>query len=187
MFEVTWLVKKYKFSRKDKKKYPKLDDKFLFINQGYNLRPLDITAAIGLNQFKRLNEFIKKRKSNRLKIISALKKHKKWNNQFYFFKPNKLNNPSWFGLPILMNKIFSKKRKKFLNFLHKNGIENRPILSGNFTNQPSVRLFNLATNKKFSAADIVEKQGFFIGLPTSNLSNNKINYLINKLLHISEI
>lgn len=169
------------------KKYPKIDNKFLFINQGYNLRPLDITAAIGLNQFKRLNEFIKKRKSNRLKIISSLKKNKRWNDQFDFFNPNHFNKPSWFGLPILMNRIFLKKRKKFLNYLNKNGIENRPILSGNFANQPSVKLFNLATKKNFFSADIIEKQGFFIGLPTKNLTNNKVNYLVNKLLDISNL
>ena len=30
----------------------------LFINSGFNLRPTDIAAAIGLNQFKRLNHLI---------------------------------------------------------------------------------------------------------------------------------
>ena len=45
-----------------KKKYKMLDDKFLFIGPGYNVRPTDIQAAIALNQFKRLNKFIKIRR-----------------------------------------------------------------------------------------------------------------------------
>ena len=40
--------------------------------------------------------------------------------------------PSWFGLPILINKKIKVDKKKFLNFLDKKGIENRPIVSGNF-------------------------------------------------------
>ena len=47
------------------KKFKKLDDRFLFINSGYNLRPTDIQAAIAENQLKRLNKF------RRLEIITG--------------------------------------------------------------------------------------------------------------------
>ena len=49
---------------------------FNFINSGFNLRPLDLTAAIGLSQLKKLNKFKKYRIINRNKIISGLKKNK---------------------------------------------------------------------------------------------------------------
>ena len=42
---------------------------FNFINSGFNLRPLEISAAIGFNQFKKLNQFKKIRFYNRIKII----------------------------------------------------------------------------------------------------------------------
>ncbi|WP_348240535.1 DegT/DnrJ/EryC1/StrS family aminotransferase, partial [Salmonella enterica] len=32
-----------------------IDPRFLFINVGYNLRPMEIQAAFGLQQLKRLN------------------------------------------------------------------------------------------------------------------------------------
>ena len=57
---------------------------FNFINSGFNLRPMDITAAIGLNQFKRLNSMIKIRSLNRNKIINSIKKQDNWNNQIEF-------------------------------------------------------------------------------------------------------
>ena len=41
------------------KKYKNLDPRFIFINSGFNLRPTDITAAIGNSQFKKLSKFIK--------------------------------------------------------------------------------------------------------------------------------
>ena len=37
-------------------KYPHLDQD-IFINSGFNLRPLDIQAAIGMSQFKKLDKF----------------------------------------------------------------------------------------------------------------------------------
>ena len=42
-----------------------------FINQGFNLRPLEVSAAIGLNQFKRIDELKRVRKQNREMIIKS--------------------------------------------------------------------------------------------------------------------
>ncbi len=161
---------------------------FNFINSGFNLRPLEISAAIGFNQFKRLNKFKKIRFNNRIKIINKLKNSKKWNEQFTFINPIKNLNPSWFGLPILINSKYKKKKNKFLNFLNKNGIETRPIISGNFLNQPSVKLYKLNKNKiLFKGSQDVEEKGFFIGIHVDPISNKKLNLLENKLLKISEI
>ena len=55
-----------------------------FINQGFNLRPLDVSAAIALSQLKRLKKMVKIRKYNRDKIVKSLKSSSKWLNQFSF-------------------------------------------------------------------------------------------------------
>ena len=57
-----------------------------------------------MNQFKRLDKMMKIRSYNRREIIQNLMKSKKWNNQFQFFNPSKNLDPSWFGLPFLINK-----------------------------------------------------------------------------------
>jgi len=171
-----------------KKKFKKLDDRFLFINSGYNLRPTDIQAAIAHNQFKRLNKFITTRNYNRKKIIDKVKNNKKWNNQFYFINHSKQIKPSWFGLPILINKKYSNKKKKFLSYLSKRGVENRPILSGNFTNQPATKLYNLNSKKfVFSNAQKVENLGFFIGLHTKKITNKIAEYISECLLNINKM
>ena len=41
------------------KKYPNLDPRYIFINSGFNLRPTDIQASIGISQFQRLEKFKK--------------------------------------------------------------------------------------------------------------------------------
>ena len=83
--------------------------KFLFINSGFNFRPTDIQAAIGLSQFNSLNNFIKIRKVNRNKIIKKIMADKRWNNQVRFVEKNDNIEPSWFGLAMLFNKKFKHK------------------------------------------------------------------------------
>ena len=85
---------------------------FNFVNSGFNLRPTDINAAIGYSQFKKLNYFKKVREDNKKKILKTLINSKKWNNQFTFIDPIKNLDPSWFGLPILINRRYISKKKK---------------------------------------------------------------------------
>ena len=169
------------------KKFKKLNNKFLFLGPGFNLRPTDIQAAIANNQFKRLKKFMKIRDANRRKIISNLINNQKWSNQYKFIKISKRIRPSWFGLPILVDEKFSKIKNNFLNYLSSCGIENRPIISGNFLNQPASKLYKFKFKKKnFKNSQSIENRGFFIGLHTQKISDKSINFLIKKLLKIDD-
>jgi CDP-6-deoxy-D-xylo-4-hexulose-3-dehydrase len=177
-----------KNQKKIEKDNPGLDPRFIFVNSGFNLRPTDIAAGIGFNQFKRLKTFIKIRNINCKKIINGLKKSKTWNNQFSFFKINQNVKPSFLGFPILLNKKYLGKRKWYLGLLDKLGVETRAIISGNFLNQPAIKLHKLGNKKdKFTQAQEIEDLGFFIGLPTKILNNKSLNKLVNILLKIDNI
>ena len=148
---------------------------------------MDLTAAIRLSQLKRLRKMIKSREKNRKLIIDKIKKHKDWNNQFDFFQPNIKLKPSWFGLPLLINKNLNINKKKYIGYLNSIGVETRPILSGNFLNQPSCKLYGFNLNKKnFKVSQEIEDRGFFIGLPTNDISSEKLSYLTDKLLKIKD-
>ncbi len=161
---------------------------FNFVNSGFNLRPLDLTAAIGYSQFKRLNKLNYIRTNNRKKIISSIKNSSNWDNQFTFLEATKKLKPSWFGLPILIDKKFLKIKEKYLEYLNKNGIETRPIISGNFLNQPSIKLYKLNQKRElFKNAQEIEDRGFFIGLHTEQIKQIEVNFLTNKLLKINQL
>lgn len=166
----------------------KSKNKFNFINQGFNLRPLEVSAAIGLSQLKRLNKMIKTRSYNRSKILKKLKNSNEWDNQYDFFEPQKNLKPSWFGLPLLIKKKFIKKKGLFLKFLNKNKVETRPIISGNFANQPAIKLHKIKIDsKKLINAQEIENRGFFIGIPTKKLDNKNVELLSKLLLKIDSI
>ena len=126
---------------------------------------------------------IKVRAKNRKLLINALKNSNHWKNQFTFFEPNNNLNPSWFGFPILINNKYQKNKQRYLNYLNSSGVETRPILSGNFLNQPSAKLYGFnKKNEKFKNSQDIEDRGFFIGLPTKEISVNTLKFLTEKLL-----
>jgi len=174
-----------------KKKDPilkKKDGKFIFINSGFNLRPTDLAAAMASSQLKRLNKFIRIRNDNREKIINKIIKSRNWDHQFSFLNKSDFVTPSWFGLPILIDKKFIKIKKKFIIHLEKSGIENRPIISGNFLNQPCSKLYNLNPKKiKFKNSQEVEDRGFFIGIHTHPISEEQLSLIEKAMFSINKI
>ena len=62
--------------------------------------------------------------------------------------------------------------------LEKNGIETRPIISGNFAKQPAAIKYGLAKNQKFPNTDDVYNKSFFIGLPTKYIKDNYLDKII---------
>ena len=153
-----------------------LDSRFIFYNSGFNLRSTDIAASIGLNQFKDIDQFIKKRSINRDKILKIFKKKIKMMKYLSFIDANNHVKASWFGIPILLSKKIN--RNKFLKKIEKLGVETRPIISGNFLKQPSIKKYKLNKKSNFKNSDIVNNHGFFIGLPTSTISDKNIKKLV---------
>ena len=165
-----------KNEKKISKKNKHLDSRFIFFNSGFNLRPTDISASIGLSQFNDMNTFMSIRNKNRNLIVSSLKKNKVINNTFYFIEANENVKASWFGIPIYIKNKFN--RKNFIKKIENRGIETRPIISGNFVKQPSVKKYKLLNGVKFRNSDIVNNHGFFIGLPTKKINNFFINKIV---------
>jgi CDP-6-deoxy-D-xylo-4-hexulose-3-dehydrase len=161
------------------KKNKNLDKRFIFFNSGYNLRPTEVSAAIGHNQFKRLNEFIKIRNYNRKKIILSILNNSLLNKKIDFYYENKNVTPSWFGLSIKI--LIKEKQFKYdvIKKLESNGIETRPIISGNFANQPSAKKYKLSNNQKFPNTDLVYANSFFIGLPSKKINNLYLKKIIS--------
>ena len=153
-----------------------LDKRFIFYNSGFNLRPTDITASIGLSQLNDLDNFIKIRAINRKKIVDEINKRSIGKYfQIIIEEPN--IKPSWFGLPIILSNKINKK--KFIKKIEAKGIETRPIISGNFLKQPSVKKYKINDQLKLKNSDYVNNYGFFIGLPTTIMPNKIITKLVN--------
>ena len=185
-FEILKALRAHGWSRglknelKISKQNKHLDKRFIFYNSGFNMRSTDVAASIGLSQFKDLDKFIKIRNINRKKIINELNKNIKIRNKINIINENNSVKASWFGIPIILSKKIN--RKLFIKKIENKGIETRPIISGNFLKQPSIKKYNLKNSSKMKNADYVNNFGFFIGLPTKPITN----LIIKKLVKVFE-
>ena len=126
---------------------------------GYNVRPLEISAAIGLEQLKKLKKIIKVRRKNALYFS---KKMSKFNNLKLQLENG---DSSWFNFGI----IYNGSRKKLIKKLINKKIEYRPIVAGNFTKNHAIKHFNYRINGKLKNADKIHNQGISFGNSHLNL------------------
>ena len=168
------------------KLFPKLEPRFIFSNYGYNLRPLEIQAAIANEQLNKIKKFEKNRSFNRLQIIKHYFLENKENTNKLFFINNAKNvKASWCGISILINKNLKKFKNKIIREIEKSGLETRPIVCGNILNQPAVRLFKLNKKKTYlKNCQEIEERGFYIGINTKKSSIEKLKK-ISKILNES--
>jgi CDP-6-deoxy-D-xylo-4-hexulose-3-dehydrase len=133
------------------------DDHFRFVLPGFNLRPLEIEAAIGLEQLKKLNSFISVRRTN-AKLFSDLM------SEFTDIEMQaELGESSWFGFSMVLTGKLSGKRQALVELLTESGIESRPIVAGNFTRNPVISHLPHSIHRDLSAADEMHDNGLFVG------------------------
>ena len=165
--------------QKIRKKYSNIDSRFCFINTGYNVRSTELNAIMGLVQLGKFNHMSKLRKKNRKRVIDALMNHPLNKNLINYHKETKGCDTNWFSIPLYIEDENIDK-DDFLSYLEENGIENRPVISGNFTRQPVLKLYNLDVDfRKFPNVEKVNKQSFYLGCPTFyDFDENKIADII---------
>lgn len=163
--------------------HPDIDPRFLFVNAGYNLRPLEVQAAFGHCQLERLASMNHMRNVNRDRIIAALKAHPRWCGQLEFPLASPDARPVWFGFVALLAPRFAAQRRRYLEHLSRSGVENRPVVSGNFTRQPALKLLGIDCDPAaFPGAEEINQRGFFIGLHTEPLKDETTERLVEILL-----
>ena len=87
----------------------------------------------------------------------------------------------------MVNPLHKKKIKKFLKFINKKEIETRPILSGNFNNQPASKLYKISYKKyNFPVSDLIQETGFFLGIHTKKINSKQLKFLTTNLLKIDQ-
>lgn len=137
--------------------YKDIEKTFLFVTDGYNFRNHEICAVLGSSQLKRLDDMIAQRRRNYEQYCDLISSYP---NLFY---PHayEVGNSS-FCFPFICKNIFASLELKRLFSM--NGIEYRPVVSGNLMRQPFLRdKYKLETKKGPSNAEIVHQNGVYIG------------------------
>src|SRR6185312_1978296 len=133
------------------------EESFKFVLPGYNVRPLEMSGAIGLEQIKKLPQFIKNRRKNAEVFQETFGNHK----DFYIQK--EIGKSSWFGFSFVIKPESNINRHQVIKHLTGAGVECRPIVAGNFAKNEVVKWFDHEICGQLKNADRIDAHGFFIG------------------------
>jgi CDP-6-deoxy-D-xylo-4-hexulose-3-dehydrase len=161
--------------------YQKSPDPFYesynFILPGYNLRPLEIEAAIGLEQIKKIDNIVSQRRENAAYFLSQLK-------SIPWLKIQKeIGESSWFGFSLILDKTSNLKRSEVLEALIDNNIDVRPIVAGNFTRNPVIKYLPHEIFEDLRNADQAHDLGYFVGNHSRN-NRHHIDKLVSVLKNL---
>jgi CDP-6-deoxy-D-xylo-4-hexulose-3-dehydrase len=162
--------------------------KFLFVTSGYNVRPMELQAAIGLSQLDDLNDFIERRRriSEHVRFATA-------QSGLQLIDPtrdldkNPRESHSWMLLPI---RVIDEglDRDVVVAKLNQLGVETRPILTGNFLAQPAAsRILPLdGPAESYSVAEDISKRCFMVSAH-HDLTDEQIDHLCSALVSASRV
>ncbi len=133
------------------------EESWRFILPGYNVRPVEMMGAIGIEQLKKLPEFIRHRRDNAAYFKQL------FGNDKRFIIQQEIEQSSWFGFSFLIKEESGLQRSKIIEALTKANIDTRPIVAGNFAKKEVVKWFDYEIQGNLPNADYVDKYGFFVG------------------------
>ena len=134
------------------------EESFKFMLPGYNARPLEMSGALGIEQLKKLPGFIAIRQRN-AKLFQSL-----FANHPYIDIQQETGQSSWFGFSLVLKENAPYTRAELIKLLVKNGIECRPIVTGNFLKNTQVlEYFDYEVAGSVVNAEYIDKHGLFVG------------------------
>ena len=130
---------------------------YRFILPGYNVRSTELNAAIGIEQLKKLDGFVKIRRGNANKFVELFGQ----DDRFFIQKEN--GKSSWFAFTIILNPKYNLDRKRIMAALKEADIGYRIITGGNFLRHDVIKYCDYECVGDMINANIAHDHGFFVG------------------------
>jgi len=132
-------------------------ESFRFVLPGYNVRPLEMSGAIGIEQIKKLPSLIVERRLNGKHLQTQLAQHPDLMIQ------REIGESSWFGFSLVIKPGSALTREALIGKLNNAGFEVRPIVAGNFAKNEVVRYFDHEIFGDLPNANHIDQYGLFVG------------------------
>ena len=133
------------------------EESFRFVLPGYNVRPLEIEGAVGIEQVKRLPKLIEERRSNGKQFQVMMTDHSE------IIIQQEIGESSWFGFSLVIRPESKLTRKILLQKLNMLGFECRPIVAGNFAKNEVIKYFDSEVHGVLKNSEYVDKNALFVG------------------------
>lgn len=132
-------------------------ESFRFVLPGYNVRPLEMSGALGIEQVKKLPYLVTQRRKNADLWQTVMRDHPKVLIQ------KEIGESSWFGFSLVIRPSVDMTRSELVIRLNEIGFEVRPIVAGNFAKNEVVNYFNSEVSGPLTNAEHIDANGLFVG------------------------
>lgn len=132
-------------------------ESFRFVLPGYNVRPLEMSGAIGISQVKKLPEMIVNRRKNAERFLDIISRYP------YITPQKEIGASSWFGFSMIVNSAAPFKRSDLVTSFNRHGVEVRPIVAGNFAKNEVLKWMDHSISGNLANAEEIDRSGLFIG------------------------
>jgi CDP-6-deoxy-D-xylo-4-hexulose-3-dehydrase len=138
------------------------DHKYVYEEIGYNLKPIELQASMGLVQMTKLEEIGQKRRENYHNLFKAFAKHQEF---FHLHLAQPGSDPDWFAFPVTVRDSAPFKRSDICQYFEENRIQTRPYFAGNIMLQPAYQgiMDPKEVVEKYPVARKVTTDTFFLG------------------------
>jgi CDP-6-deoxy-D-xylo-4-hexulose-3-dehydrase len=155
------------------------DHKYVYDEIGYNLKPIELQASMGLEQIKKLPEIHSLRRRNYQLLFDRYAKYEEF---FHLPRAQAKSDPSWFAFPITIKDSAPFSRTDIVDYFEENLIQTRPYFAGNIMLQPAYSHLHdqLKVRRDFPVATKVMTDTYFHGT-SPVITPEQIAYIGDKL------
>jgi CDP-6-deoxy-D-xylo-4-hexulose-3-dehydrase len=154
-----------------KDQYPDLDERFLFVTAGYNVRPTEIQGAIGSVQLRKLDGMLDARQRLAQRVHGWIGKSAPWLELIGADRlPSTQNGVqrrerthSWMTLPFRLRDFAPVNLNTLKTHLENQNVETRQIIAGNLAKHPAAQRFQSRSAPSLACCDDILRRGFMIG------------------------
>lgn len=156
------------------------DMRYYYPERGYNMQGLEVSAAMGVIQLRRLSEFNEIRMRNFESLRRFFSKHE---DVFILPKTHPKAKISWFGYPVIIREESGLKKFDLMRKFEDVGIQTRSIYGGTIIRQPCYKDVKYEAYGDLDNSDYLSKNAFWIGC-YQGLSEAKIKEMCERIQQI---
>lgn len=151
------------------------DGKFTFIRPTYNFKAVEMQAAFGLEQLKKLPQFNTTRAKNFQRLYDFFEQH-----QEHFIVPEILPQAEVYliAFPVTIRPESPIHRKELMLYLEEHKIQTRPLFAGNILRHPAYQHIERRVHGELTNSDLIMRQSFLIGCH-HGLTDEMLDYVFS--------
>ncbi|MBO85139.1 MAG: DegT/DnrJ/EryC1/StrS aminotransferase [Deltaproteobacteria bacterium] len=141
--------------------HPHIDPRFLFLSPGFNVRPMEVSGAMGRVQLRRLDDFVARRRANHQQWCALIQDAEL---PIDVFPELPGTTHAAFGFPMMLREDAPLDRPALCAVLEAKGITTRPISGANLARQPAFdKVPGVRVEGDLSVANAIHDRGLFVG------------------------